>query len=161
MRLPRSLGTRLPRHTHALTQPHTHTLPTQCPVLSGELIPGATPHVVPAGDRTRVGRLATASATTELHARSRELGSCHGPGLLPTSNTCQGHLCRAWAARPPDRAIPVHGRGRSRGTRDGQVTMRPGVRSRSGDLAEVNTQQELAQSEPHVPKARTTSYVLS
>ena len=45
MRLPRSLGTRLPRHRHAL--------PTKCPVLSGELIPGATPHVVPAGDRER------------------------------------------------------------------------------------------------------------
>ena len=66
----REVSERVYRGTHALTQPHTHTLPTQCPVLSGELIPGATPHVVPAGDRTRVGRLATASATTELHARS-------------------------------------------------------------------------------------------
>ena len=66
----REVSERVYRGTHTHSRNPTHTLPTQCPVLSGELIPGATPHVVPAGDRTRVGRLATASATTELHARS-------------------------------------------------------------------------------------------
>ena len=66
----REVSERVYRGTHALTQPHTLYLHSARSSLSGELISGATPHVVPAGDRTRVGRLATASATTELHARS-------------------------------------------------------------------------------------------
>ena len=80
----REVSERVYRGTHTHSRNPTHTLYLhQCPVLSGELIPGATPHVVPAGDRTRVGRLATASATTELHARSP----------VSTSQPVLWHLC--------------------------------------------------------------------